>query len=149
MSETELTAQFIHITKKHFGPDIWIEKAHNASKRGVPDVQGVFMGMPFFFEVKAVNKSLSNTHPFSPIQIHALTELDRAGAIALGLLIRDLAPYAKWLEIQNNPFLLNTDFDFENGVRVFPIDTLKDFVEYGGGRHLNWTGMRETWHNIS
>jgi penicillin-binding protein-related factor A (putative recombinase) len=103
MSEASFSLAFITLMRKTYGRDIWIEKVIRPDKKAEPDIQGVFKGMPFFFECKLLNsKSFTTLHEFSDLQIDVLKTRSLSGAVCLGLLFCDKeVKYLKAEELVN------------------------------------------------
>mgnify|MGYP003621826884 CR=1 FL=1 len=89
MSESDLSQEFIKQQIEKYGSNIVIEKIIIPSRKGFPDIQGVFYGMPFYIEAKKINEiSLINLHKFEPLQSRSLAIRFKAGAICVGLLMK-------------------------------------------------------------
>lgn len=124
-SESSASRAFVKSQLAIYGSSIFIEKVIRPDKNGEPDIYGVFKGMPFFLEAKAINPiSFKNSHPFKELQIATLKDREKAGATCLGLLcLKNDVRYLYPSEIK--PFLEKSDWET---ARKFSWETLR----------LNW-----------
>jgi len=134
MSEPDLSVQLIKILSRQYGcKAIWLEKRETTGDKVEPEISGVFLGHPVFFEVKPCNpETRQNDHPFSKAQIQELAVREKAGAFAVGLLIMDLNGYEGYLK---SPAPLDVDC----GVRYVPLRDIPEngIVQYDGLTNLD------------
>lgn len=90
MSETDKSKIFIDSQRLKYGRNLFIDKVIRTDKKGEPDIQAVFKGMPVFAEAKLINSiSYRNLYPFKELQIDNLAIKAKAGAMCIGILFKD------------------------------------------------------------
>lgn len=126
MSETNLSSDWVKKQKEIYGHILSIEKIVDPIRVGIPDIFAIYKGMPVFAEAKKINEiSLINNHEFSTMQLRNLRIKSKAGAISIGLLIKNI-----------------------NEIKFMYFDQLKHKItkeDYLNAEVFNWETLRSVW----
>ena len=126
MSESDLSQKFIKDQKELCGRKLSIRKIIDPTSKGIADIRATYRGMPLYAESKFINDiSLTNTHPFEPMQLRFLAIEAQAGAMCIGLLLSRKYP-----------------------PKFIAYDKLKKHItkeEFLNAEEFNWEKLRSVW----